>query len=34
MTEFQILVVAAAFIVAGIAKGAIGIGLPPIAVGS
>jgi hypothetical protein len=33
MTEFQILVVAAAFIVAGIAKGAIGIGLPPIAVG-
>ena len=27
------LVVAGAFIVAGIAKGAIGIGLPPIAIG-
>ena len=33
MTEIQMLVVAGAFIVAGIAKGAIGIGLPPIAIG-
>jgi uncharacterized membrane protein YfcA len=33
MTEIQVLVVAAAFIVAGIAKGAIGIGLPPISIG-
>lgn len=33
MTEVQILVIAVAFIVAGIAKGAVGIGLPPIAVG-
>ncbi len=33
MTELQILVIAVAFIVAGVAKGAIGIGLPPIAVG-
>jgi uncharacterized protein len=33
MTEVQMLVVAGAFIVAGIAKGAIGIGLPPIAIG-
>ncbi len=33
MTIVQILVIAAAFIVAGIAKGAIGIGLPPIAIG-
>ncbi|MDP2331609.1 MAG: sulfite exporter TauE/SafE family protein [Reyranella sp.] len=33
MTELQMLVVAGAFIVAGIAKGAIGIGLPPIAIG-
>jgi uncharacterized protein len=33
MTVTQILVIALAFIVAGIAKGAIGIGLPPIAIG-
>ena len=33
MTELQMLVVAGAFILAGIAKGAIGIGLPPIAIG-
>jgi len=33
LTEGQILMIAVAFIVAGIAKGAIGIGLPPIAVG-
>jgi uncharacterized protein len=33
MTEIQMLVVASAFILAGIAKGAIGIGLPPIAIG-
>jgi len=33
MTEGQMMVVAGAFIVAGFAKGAIGIGLPPIAVG-
>lgn len=33
MTETQLLVIAGAFLVAGIAKGAIGIGLPPIAVG-
>ena len=33
MTEVQWLVIAGAFIVAGIAKGAIGIGLPPIAIG-
>lgn len=33
MTEIQILVIAGAFLVAGTAKGAIGIGLPPIAVG-
>ena len=33
MTELQMAVVAVAFIVAGIAKGAIGIGLPPIAIG-
>ncbi len=33
MTELQMLVIAGAFIVAGIAKGAIGIGLPPIAIG-
>ena len=33
MTIAQLLVIAAAFIVAGIAKGAIGIGLPPIAIG-
>lgn len=33
MTVTQILVIALAFIVAGVAKGAIGIGLPPIAIG-
>lgn len=33
MTLTQIVVIAAAFIVAGIAKGAIGMGLPPIALG-
>lgn len=33
MTELQMLVVAGAFIVAGIAKGTLGIGLPPIAIG-
>ena len=33
MTELQMMVIAGAFIVAGIAKGAIGIGLPPIAIG-
>ena len=33
MTELQMAVIAGAFIVAGIAKGAIGIGLPPIAIG-
>jgi len=33
MTEIQMLVVTGAFIFAGIAKGAIGIGLPPIAIG-
>ena len=33
MTDIQMLVIAGAFIVAGIAKGAIGIGLPPIAIG-
>ncbi len=33
MTEWQMAVIAGAFIVAGIAKGAIGIGLPPIAIG-
>lgn len=33
MTEVQMVVIAGAFIVAGIAKGAIGIGLPPIAIG-
>ncbi|MBV8191238.1 MAG: sulfite exporter TauE/SafE family protein [Alphaproteobacteria bacterium] len=31
MTVGQVLVIAAAFVVAGIAKGAIGMGLPPIA---
>src|SRR5437868_9077976 len=31
MTVTQVLVIAGAFIVAGIAKGAIGMGLPPIA---
>lgn len=33
MTLTQMLVVAGAFIVAGIAKGAVGMGLPPIALG-
>ena len=33
MTVSQMLVVAGAFIVAGIAKGTLGIGLPPIAIG-
>ncbi len=33
MTEIQMLVIAGAFLIAGVAKGAIGIGLPPIAVG-
>src|SRR5205085_4681666 len=32
MTVTQVLVIAGAFIVAGIAKGAIGMGLPPIAI--
>ena len=31
MTSIQLLVIAAAFITAGVAKGAIGMGLPPIA---
>ena len=31
MTTVQILVIAVAFIVAGMAKGAIGMGMPPIA---
>ena len=33
MTLIQVLVIAGAFIVAGIAKGAIGMGMPPIAIG-
>ena len=33
MTPLQIVVIAGAFIVAGIAKGAIGMGMPPIAIG-
>ncbi len=33
MTLLQMLVIAGAFIVAGIAKGAIGMGMPPIAIG-
>jgi uncharacterized membrane protein YfcA len=33
MSVEQVLVIAAAFIIAGIAKGAIGMGLPPIALG-
>src|SRR5215471_15921944 len=33
MSLLQIVVIAAAFIVAGIAKGAIGMGMPPIAIG-
>ncbi len=33
MTVLQMLVIAGAFIIAGIAKGAIGMGMPPIAIG-
>lgn len=33
MTILQMLVIAGAFVVAGIAKGAIGMGMPPIAIG-
>ena len=33
MTLLQIAVIAAAFVVAGVAKGAIGMGMPPIAIG-
>ena len=33
MSLLQIVVIAVAFIVAGIAKGAIGMGMPPIAIG-
>jgi uncharacterized membrane protein YfcA len=33
MTLVQMLVIAGAFIVAGIAKGAVGMGMPPIAIG-
>jgi uncharacterized membrane protein YfcA len=33
MTLIQVLVIAVAFIVAGVAKGAIGMGMPPIAIG-
>ena len=33
MTNEQILVIALAFTIAGVAKGAIGIGMPPIAIG-
>ena len=33
MTAYQMTVIAVAFIVAGIAKGAIGMGMPPIAIG-
>jgi uncharacterized membrane protein YfcA len=33
MTDIQLLVIAGAFLIAGTAKGAIGIGLPPIAIG-
>src|SRR5215475_13937183 len=33
MDVVQMLVIAGAFIVAGIAKGAIGMGMPPIAIG-
>jgi len=33
MTILQMLVIAGAFIVAGVAKGAIGMGMPPIAIG-
>jgi len=33
MSPLQIVVIAAAFVVAGVAKGAIGMGMPPIAIG-
>jgi uncharacterized membrane protein YfcA len=33
MSSLQIMVIAVAFVVAGIAKGAIGMGMPPIAIG-
>ena len=33
MTAYQMAVIAVAFIIAGIAKGAIGMGMPPIAIG-
>jgi len=33
MTTLQIAVIAVAFVVAGVAKGAIGMGMPPIAIG-
>src|SRR5258707_14077554 len=33
MSLMQIVVIAVAFVVAGIAKGAIGMGMPPIAIG-
>ena len=33
MSLLQIVVIAVAFIVAGFAKGAIGMGMPPIAIG-
>ncbi|MEI6204247.1 MAG: hypothetical protein WCP68_20050, partial [Enhydrobacter sp.] len=33
MTTVQILVIAVAFVIAGVAKGAIGMGMPPIAIG-
>ncbi|MBL0900247.1 MAG: sulfite exporter TauE/SafE family protein, partial [Reyranella sp.] len=33
MSATEMLAIAGAFLVAGVAKGAIGIGLPPIAVG-
>src|SRR5215831_8078857 len=33
MSLLQIVVIAAAFVIAGVAKGAIGMGMPPIAIG-
>jgi hypothetical protein len=33
MSGLQIALIAVAFVVAGIAKGAIGMGMPPIAIG-
>ncbi len=33
MTAYQMAVIAVAFIIAGVAKGAIGMGMPPIAIG-